>query len=360
MKIAITGGSGFLGNVLLRKLASTEHSGNVLRHEQNISFLPKNFTSISGDVRRPDSLDNLCANMDVLIHCASHISILDHSFPKLIETNIQGTKNVIDGCARHGVKRLIHVSSSHAYENHQGTVLNEQSPFLMPTNEHSFYPPYDLTKMESQKLAAQASEHIPSLETIVLVPSGIIGPSMGAPLSLMGKALMDMYTGDLPASIKGGYHFVDVRDIADMIVASVDMNFPNKNQSQNKAETFLLSSQLLPVPTAARIVHECGGHTPPWFTVSPNFLFPWVGLVRGLAQLLGQEPLYTRSSLFVLSSTIEEIDCSRAKKMLDFRPRPLFESIRDAISCFIQEGRVEARTQSPIQEAETNTQNENV
>ena len=120
MKIAITGASGHIGNVLCRELLKLGHKVRALVHSDNVehshSIEDLSLERIHGDILNSDSLIEFCAGSDVVFHLAAKISIDGDPDGSLLRTNVEGTENVIKACLATNVKRLIHFSSIHAYK----------------------------------------------------------------------------------------------------------------------------------------------------------------------------------------------------------------------------------------------------
>ncbi len=108
-KILVTGATGFVGRRVAAILAEAGH--DVTATGRNRYLAPIHVPFVRADIRNAGEIAELCRNQSVVIHCASNTSPWA-SYDRLAETNVGGTENVIAGCSRHGVSRLVHVSST--------------------------------------------------------------------------------------------------------------------------------------------------------------------------------------------------------------------------------------------------------
>ena len=130
--IVITGATGHLGNVLVRKLVSMNKKVRalILPGEDIASLEGLEVEKVEGDVRAPDSLRRAFEGADIVYHCAGIISILPGQQKQLYQVNVLGTRNVVNMCLETKVKRLVYTSSIHALsEPAPGIVIDESREF---------------------------------------------------------------------------------------------------------------------------------------------------------------------------------------------------------------------------------------
>ncbi|MEI6124483.1 MAG: NAD-dependent epimerase/dehydratase family protein [Bacteroidota bacterium] len=322
MKIAITGASGHVGSNLCRKLIEQNFEINVLYHNDDKAFRDLPLNIIKGELRSIQTLDNLIQGVDIVIHTAAFIAVNQYDEQQVIDTNIQGTKNIIDKCRQHNVKRLIHFSSIHAFN---------QFPLNQPLNENrelisnSPYI-YDKTKAQSETLVRQANGN--GLQTIVLSPTSIIGPYDFKP-SLVGRSLINIYKRNLPALISGGYDFVDVRDIVDATINAITMAQPG--------EKYLLSGNWHSIKEFGDLIQKVSGVKRPKF-ICPLWLAKFGMPLMKYFVDKENRLVFNKQTIEILESGHRNISSAKAKKELNFTCRPLEESIHDAFYWFRNNG----------------------
>ena len=178
--------------------------------------LPNGIHVCVGNVCDPSSLDSFLDGADgqsCVIHCAGIVSVASRPGEQLYKVNVGGTKNIVNACISHSVGKLVYVSSVHALpEKPKGETITEDcrlSPELVEGG-------YAKTKAEAANLVFEAARQ--GLDASVVFPSGIIGPGdlQSGSFTTMAK---DYLRGRLPLAVRGGYDFVDVRDMAVRLMA---------------------------------------------------------------------------------------------------------------------------------------------
>lgn len=193
-----------------------------------IDTLPSEVEPYYGNLTEKDSMRDFFAaggeNFCVL-HCAGIVSIASNPGKMLYSVNVQGTQNIIDLCREYRAAKLVYVSSVHA-------IPEKPAPQTI-TETHQFTPDeidgdYGKSKAMATALVLRAAQE--GLNASVVHPSGIIGPGDLA-CGNMTRMLLALSRGRLPLGVKGGYDFVDVRDVAVGILACAERGKPENATS---------------------------------------------------------------------------------------------------------------------------------
>ncbi|MFQ5788220.1 MAG: NAD-dependent epimerase/dehydratase family protein [Thermodesulfobacteriota bacterium] len=176
MKAAITGGTGFIGTRLVRKLVENGYDVKCLvRKTSNVE--PLNNLGVElcyGDLADPKSLVELTKDGDVIFHLAAMVSDWGPK-DEFYKNNVNATRTLLKASKDSGVKRFIHMSTSTViwksdfWEIHNLEDIEETFPY--PENYNDFY---NETKAEAEKLVIKFYDET-GLETIVLRPSNVWG-----------------------------------------------------------------------------------------------------------------------------------------------------------------------------------------
>ena len=319
--IAVTGATGHVGNVLSRALRSKGEQVRalILPNEDTSSLKGLNVEYAQGDICRPETLDGWVKGARDVYHLAGAISILPGQMEMLEKVNVNGTKNVVDACLRNKVRRLVYTSSIHAVrEAPHGTATDERMPFD-PVNVLGDY----------AKSKALASLEVVSgigkgLDAVIVCPTGIIGP-FDFRISEMGRMFVNFASGKLKARIDGAYDFVDVRDVAAGHVLACEKG--------RTGETYILSGEQITVNEIFQTLEQSTGVSAPALNV-PAWAARLAGrVVPVYCRMTNTKPLFTTYSVDVLLSN-SLVSSNKARAELGFSPRPVRESIADAVKWF--------------------------
>lgn len=321
MRIGITGASGHIGANLIPAICEAGHQIRVLQFNSDNGFTNYPLEIVKGNILDAKSLIPFCEGLDVVFHLAALISIGDYPFSVLYETNVNGTKNLVNACRLAKVKKVIHFSSIHALKH---------SPFDQPMDETRALAldspiDYEKTKAIAEKwVLEQQSE---GFDVVVINPTAVLGPNDFAP-SYLGQFIIRLLGNKLPGLIPGGYDWVDVRDIAQASVASIEKG--------RGGERYILAGEWKSVVEIASRLSRLSGRQ------LRKFVFPvWMARL-GLpflhlrAKVLHRHPLYTSESLYILQAGNPLIKSDKAQKELGFKPRPLDETLLDSINWYTE------------------------
>lgn len=183
-KYLVTGGSGFIGSALVKKLLDEGHSvrvfdnnsrGNLRRLEDILDQIE----FIEGDIRDLDQVNRACKGIDSVCHLAFiNGTKFFYEVPELIlEVGVKGMMNVLDSCISNNVPELIVASSSEVYQTPEKVPTDEDVPLVVPDLLNPRYS-YGGGKLISELLAINYGRS--KFERVVIFrPHNVFGPDMG-------------------------------------------------------------------------------------------------------------------------------------------------------------------------------------
>ncbi len=320
-KYLITGATGFLGRAVLAQLRDeqAEIRALVMAGDPLAQELPKNVRVMTGDVCDEAALERFFEGVNgnaCVIHCAGIISVATHPGDRIYRVNVDGTKNVLKMCREHGAGRLVYVSSVHAIsEKPKGTEIAETTVFSPELVKGD----YAKSKAMATALVLQAAKD--GLNASVVFPSGIIGPGDLGKGSITNM-LLSFLAGKLPLAVKGGYDFVDVRDVAAGIIACA--------QRGQAGHGYILSGHYATIRDILELVKKT-------LNLRRSVSYLPIGFAKLVAPIYEKISLRRREPLYFTPYSIAVLDSngmfsrSAAAAAFGYAPRPLSSTIRDTV-----------------------------
>ena len=318
----VTGATGHVGNVLVRKLLERGEKVRalLLLGESRESISGLKVEAFEGDVLNLDSVFESMRGVKGIFHLAGVISIIPGPNPFVRKVNVDGTKNILRAAMESGIKKLVYTSSIHAIQRVENGVINETVPYDMDNP----YGAYDRSKAEATLAVLNAAHS--GLEAVVTCPTGVIGP-YDFRGSMMGAVIHDAAVAKPTLYVDGAYDFVDVRDVADGLISAAE--------NGKRGESYILSGQKISVRYLLETVREITGRN--FFQLKIPFdLAKFAALFTPTYyQLANATPRFTPYSLEVLQSN-SNISHAKATQELGYLPRSLYESIKDTVKWFLE------------------------
>ncbi len=324
MKIAVTGATGHIGANVVRGLLDNGFEVKALyRSASKLRALEGlDVEKAEGNILDEEYLSRSFKKVDAVVHLAAIISIDGDPDGMVMKTNAEGPKKIVNACIKNEVPRLIHFSSIHAYHIPPTLPKADESCTLALEDKYA----YNRSKAHGQRAVFEGVKN--GLNVTALNPTAVIGPHdyFG---SLSGQMLQQLYQGKLPSLVKGGYDWVDVRDLVDATVAVL--------KDKVYGEPFLLSGNWATIKEIGQLVHQNGGKKPPAIELPLWVAYVGLPFLKTFSKITNRPPLYTGESLENLKRK-DVCSSEKATEKLGYTPRPLNETIRDTIEWFKKEG----------------------
>lgn len=314
----ITGSSGLVGTNLLRQLDQENDVKIVaLINRTPLHYKSEKIEEVKCNILDYKTIDDIFSKYNyeekICIHCAGIITIKSKNSSNVSDVNINGTKNIIDACKKYNYK-LIYVSSVDAMEKPTlGKLIVEPTEF----NTEKLKGDYSKTKAIATSLVLDSNNN--GVQASVVLPSAIIGPydyNKGHFTNLI-----EMYVNNkLPAIVKGGYDFVDVRDVVDGII-----NISKKNKY---GECYLLTNKYYTVKELINTLSKVTNKKKVKFTIPTCIIKLLAPMFEWFSNIRKSSPLFTPYSIYVIN-TNAIFSHNKATKDLDYNPRSLEVTLKD-------------------------------
>ncbi len=180
----VTGGAGFIGSSLVRRLLRDGHNVRVLDDQSRgragrLADVRDHVEFIAADVRDADAVRDAARGVDSLCHLAS-VNGTEWFYSKpetVLEVGVKGIVNTIDACLEHDVPEFVLASSSEVYQTPPSVPTDETAPLCVPDPLNPRYS-YGGGKIISELMALNyGRRHLERV--LVFRPHNVYGPDMG-------------------------------------------------------------------------------------------------------------------------------------------------------------------------------------
>ncbi len=318
----VTGGTGHLGNNLVRLLLSENQTvRTTVRNTKNTKpFEGLDCEVVQADLMDRASLKKAFQGVTNLYAVAANFSMWAKN-PKeeIYVNNMQGTQNVFDMAKECGVKNIVYVSSVASLDFTK-----------LPANVDNGYNKdrrnwYYNSKNDSDKLALELGEKY-GIRTVLILPSAMIGREAHK-LSYSNNLVHQALNGEIPVDTNMTLNWVDVKDVAFGAYQAMlkgrngERYILSNEQHTTIQETVKIASELYP---------ELKLKTPK--KVPKCLLYSVAGLMEFSSKLTGKEPLLMRHYVDMFYGLKQDYDISKSRKELGYNPKPSKKALEDALA----------------------------
>jgi farnesol dehydrogenase len=345
VRLLVTGGTGFLGRALVRRLAAGGHQVALLaRPSSDREGFPPGIEWAEGDVTDRASLDRAFAGRDAVVHAAALVKILapGRDFDRV---NVEGLDNVLAAAEATGVGRMVYVSSFMAFGPTEALPGGEADESTAP-RERRFINHYERTKTRADRRARQAIAAGAPLS--VVYPGVIYGPGALTEGNIVVRHLLDLAAGKLPGllgSPERRWNYVFVDDVAEGIARVVEGGSGEAGVGESGAgagaatgQRWVLGGETVTQRRFYDLVEQVGGIRFPRRRI-PDTLASFAGLMmREWARLSRGTPQLT-PDLVEIYRHDWALDSARAAAGLGWRGRSLEQGLTETVAWLREEGR---------------------
>jgi dihydroflavonol-4-reductase len=321
----VTGGSGFLGRHLVRRLAAEGRPLRVLERRPTDAFDGLDVERVPGDVTDPASVRRAVADVGTVFNLAGVVSHLEADRPLLRAVNGDGARTVMAAARGAGVRRVVHVSSvaTVGYVCDPRDRQDEESPL----DEGALRYPYAWSKRLGEVAALEAAAA--GLDVVVACPALVFGPG---DVNRVSTFMVEQYLrGTLRFTIPGGLTIVDARDVVDGLLLCERLGSSGRRYILGTEDGSLSHRALL------RLIGEVSGRPRRTLHLPAPVLVPSARLLTPLRVPLPVRPDELDSGRHHWYSTSR-----RAIAELGYAPRPVREAV-DATIHFLRQRGLRAR-----------------
>jgi nucleoside-diphosphate-sugar epimerase len=279
MKVFLTGGTGFIGGHVARRL---RERGDVVRAlvrnpDKAGPLSDLGCELVSGDLGDEAAIRAGLEGCDAAIHGAAvyEVGIPKREHEAMHEANVLGTERVLRAALEARTPKVVYISTVAAYGNTRGKVVDES--YEHPGTSYTSY--YEQTKHEAHQVARRLIDE--GLPCVIVQPGGVYGPDDH---SAVGKQMNDFLAGRMPLLVFPdlGMNLVHVEDVADGILLALDKGEPGRNYN--------LGGQIATMRELMTTLAGVAGKRPPRGTLPTGMLKLVAPAGPVIGKLMGQPP----------------------------------------------------------------------
>jgi dihydroflavonol-4-reductase len=313
----VIGGSGFIGSHLVKELTRLGHKVRVfdIRHYPNDEEMAPP-EMVIGNILDIKALSSAMEECDTVFHLAANPQLWDKNPENFDQVNHQGTKNVLQVAKKTNIKRLIYTSTESilAKRSWRGPITEETQPVMS-----ELIGPYCRSKFMAEKAVFNEAEK--GFPAIVVCPTMPIGPG-DRNLTPPGRMIVNFLKGNIPCYIDCTLNFVDVRDVASGHVLAAEKGQTNRR--------YILSGHNLTLAEFFSYLSLASGRPAPKIRIPYVVALAWSYIEEYLGKLFGRQPQSSVTGVKLCRRSLS-FNGSRTRQQLGYTPRPIGESVRDAV-----------------------------
>jgi dihydroflavonol-4-reductase len=320
VKAFVTGGTGFIGSRVIRRLRNRgdEVVALVRSPEKATELRELGCEVVEGDLSAEQAIRDGVRGCDAVFHIAAvyKVGIPASERDAMHDANVGGTERVLDAASDAGVQRIVYVSTVAVFGNTRGEVVDE----TYTRNGEDFLSCYDETKWKSHQVAL---DRIGRGAPIVIVqPGGVYGPSDHSELGNM----IDQAATGKPKILtfpETGFNLVHVEDVADGILLAYDKG--------ETGQSYVLGGQISKMRELVEKVSEIAGRKAPTRELPPALMKMAIPIGPLVGKALGFPP-----NLRELIRTSDGVTFwakdDKARRELGYAPRDMDTGLRQTLA----------------------------
>jgi len=322
----VTGAAGFLGSHVTRQLVARGENVRVLIRASStnraIADLPLEY--VTGDLRDPASLERALAGVQRVFHVAADYRLWAKRKREIYDSNVSGTKNILDAAKRAGVAQFIYTSTVATIAVDRPQLPNESTDAKL----EEMVGHYKRSKWMAEREALKAAKE--GLPVIVAMPTTPVGPWDWKPTPT-GKIILDFLNGEMPGYVETGLNFVGVEECAagHLLVA----------EKGKVGERYLLVAENMPLKQMLDTLSKITGLSAPRLKIPHGLALGVAYLETAFSRLLWREPQIPVEGVKIARHMMF-VDCSRAQRELGFKPGPVSAALERAVRWYEANGYV--------------------
>lgn len=221
MRVAVTGGTGYLGAHLVRAILTAGHQVRLLvMPEENIAELMAALSpfgeieQVAGDIRSAETVESLLRGCDAVVHAAGVVGTDDRAETLMWEVNAQASESVLESAVALGLDPIVLVSSYAVLTPTDDPVITLETPTAQARGA------YGRSKAHAERFARTLQDQ--GAPVVITYPSSVVGAAFHTRPGITEQGWGAITRAAIAPSVRGGMPMIDVRDVADAHARIID------------------------------------------------------------------------------------------------------------------------------------------
>ena len=320
--VLVTGASGFLGWHVARVALERGCAVRALvRPGSRVTELP--VETVIGDLRDPASLQRAASGCGLVFHVAADYRLWSRNPRELYDSNVEGTRNLLNAARAAGVERVVYTSTVGAVGIPSSGLGDETTPVSLADMAGD----YKRSKFLAEQVALEFARA--GTDIVIVNPTAPMGDHDFKPTPT-GRIVLDFLNGAMPAYIDTGLNVVDVRDAAEGHWLA--------SERGRSGERYILGSENLTLAGILRQLAAIANRQPP--RIRLPFAVAWCAgaALTGWARLSGSVPRVSLEAVRLAKKRMW-VTHAKAARELAYRPGPAAQALASAVEWFTRDWR---------------------
>jgi dihydroflavonol-4-reductase len=330
MKTLVTGATGFLGSHVARQLAGRGEQVRVLVRPSSETRALDGLEAerFIGDLRDVSSLDRALAGVTRVFHVAADYRLWARNPREIYESNVTGTRNLLDAARRTGVEKFVYTSTVATIAVPRKSGLPDET-----TNSsiEEMIGHYKRSKFEAERAAMHAAET--GLPVVIVNPTTPVGPGDWKPTPT-GKIVVDFLNGRMPGYVDTGLNFVPVEDCAAGHLLAAERG--------RIGERYILGGRNLTLKELLDMLAAISGLRAPRWKFPHALAYVAACVDTAVSTVMGREPQIPIEGVRMARHKMF-VEASKATRELGFSHGPIEGALERAVRWYEANGYVDAR-----------------
>ncbi|MFP4136061.1 MAG: NAD-dependent epimerase/dehydratase family protein [Candidatus Acetothermia bacterium] len=326
MKFLVTGANGFVGSNLVKQLLREGYEVRVLIRESSntVNLEGVEAETVTGDIRNRSEMEDAVSGVDGVFHTAALYSFWSSNYEDFYETNVDGTRNVLNVAEEAGLERAVFTSTA-------SLLAHSEDGKSLPGSTEQLPSDYKISKYFAERQALEL-EAESELDVVIASPTVPVGPGDYGPTPT-GRMILEFLKGGMAGFVDMDFNIVDVEDVAEGHVLAME-----KGESGKR---YVLGNRNTNLSEVLQQLHRITGLPGPRFRIPYPLALTaaWVDeFFEGF--LLNRRPRIPIAS--IQSTRVDErIDLTPWLDELGVPKTPMAKSLKKAVDWFLDNGYVE-------------------